>query len=119
MESLQAFAAELNLKAATLVGLGAFSEAVIAFFDREVNDYLEIPVNEQVEILNITGNIARFGDEPRLHAHVTLGRRDGSVLGGHLISGSVWPTLEITLTEASGRMERLLDEETGLPLLRP
>ena len=119
VDALLRFAAEQKLSASSLVGLGAFSSCLLGFFDRQEKTYQEIPVDEQVEVLNITGNIALYEGEPRLHAHVTLGRPDGTAIGGHLLEATVWPTLEIMLTEAEGDIEREYDAETELPLLKP
>ena len=118
MESLLAFAREEGLSGGSFTGLGAFSRGELAFFNRETKEYDPIPVEEQVEVLNITGNIALFEGEPRLHAHATLSRPDGTTIGGHLVDGEVWPTLEITLIETEGTIEREIDEETGLALIR-
>ena len=117
MESLLEFVREKKITVASFVGLGAFSEATLAFYDRESRTYAPIPVTEQVELLNITGNVALYEGEPRLHAHATLSRPDGTTIGGHLMEGIVWPTLEITLSSFRSQVERKLDEETGLPLL--
>ncbi|MCB0714120.1 MAG: DNA-binding protein [Ignavibacteriae bacterium] len=118
MEELQRFAVEQQITAASFVGLGAFSSATLAFYDRQTKGYDPIPVQEQTEVLNVTGNIAIFNGEPRLHVHATLGRPDGSTIGGHLVEGAVWPTLEIALFASSEVLEREMDEETGLPLLK-
>jgi uncharacterized protein len=39
-------------------------------------------------------------EEPAVHAHVVLGRGDGSTVGGHLKRAIVWPTLEVVVTES-------------------
>jgi uncharacterized protein len=75
-------------------------------------------VHEQVEVLSLVGNIARDEDgEPKVHAHVVLGRSDGTTRGGHLLEGRVRPTLEVVLTETPEHLRRKTDEETGLPLI--
>lgn len=107
-----------GIAAASFVGLGAFSRSTLAFFDRATRTYLPIPVEEQVEVVSITGNISLFEGAPRIHAHALLSRPDGSTIGGHLVEGTVWPTLELTLTLTPGRIDREIDEESGLPLLR-
>jgi hypothetical protein len=35
-----------------------------------------------------------------------------------LEASHVWPTLEVVLVEAPAHLQRELDEETGLPLIR-
>ena len=117
MQSLYDFAEREGIAAAGFVGLGAFSSSTVAFFDRGRKTYDPIPVEEQVEVLNITGNITRFEGKPRIHAHATLSRPDGSTIGGHLIEGTVWPTLELTVTVGDGVIERETDEESGLGLV--
>ena len=117
METLKQFAASQQLKGAHLTAIGAFEEATLAYFAREERTYEELPVDEQVEVLSLTGNIATFEEEPRLHVHAVLGRRDGSTVGGHLVRGTVWPTLEVYLTEIEAPLPRAVDEETGLALL--
>ncbi|MGE3799441.1 MAG: PPC domain-containing DNA-binding protein [Candidatus Kapaibacterium sp.] len=119
MEELQRFAVEQQITAASFVGLGAFSSATLAFYDRQTKGYDPIPVEEQTEVLNVTGNIAIYNGEPRLHVHATLGKPDGSTIGGHLVEGIVWPTLELSLFAWGVILEREMDEETGLPLLKP
>ena len=93
------FAKQEKIRAASFVALGAFERAVIGYFDWEKKKYLPIPVDEQVEVITLVGDIAE--DEngaPSLHAHTVLGLPDGHTRGGHLIEGRVRPTLEITLT---------------------
>ena len=117
-EGLLRFAREHDLSAARLTALGAFERATLAFFDVDDRDYEEIPIDEQVEVLTLTGNITRHEGAPKLHAHAVLGKRDGTTRGGHLLEAYVRPTLEVMLVETPSHLERQMDEETGLPLLR-
>lgn len=114
---LTEWAAGQGLQGSSLTAIGAFQRATVAYFDRETMSYQKIPVTEQSEVLSLIGNIALAGDEFKLHAHVVLGRRDGTTLGGHLVEGVVWPTLEVSVTEAPVPLRRTKDEETGLPLI--
>jgi uncharacterized protein len=52
-----------------------------------------------------------------VHAHVVLGKSDGTAHGGHLMEGHVRPTLELILTEAPTYLQRKMDEESGLALI--
>jgi predicted DNA-binding protein with PD1-like motif len=111
------FAKENNLSAAGLTAIGAFREATLGYFDWERKEYDKIPVEEQVEVLSLVGDIALKDEEPQLHAHAVLGRRDGSTVGGHLLEAYVRPTLEIILTESPEHLRKKTDEETGLALI--
>jgi predicted DNA-binding protein with PD1-like motif len=80
-------------------------------------DYKEIAIAEQVEVLSLTGNIAANDGKPKIHAHVVLGKADGTAVGGHLLQATVWPTLELIVEESPVHMHRKSDPETGLALL--
>jgi uncharacterized protein len=117
MPALQEFATNAKLKASQFTAIGAFSKVQIGYFDIAVKDYKKIDVDEQVEVLTLNGDITLFEGKPKIHAHVVLGRSDGSVAGGHLLQATVNPTLEIILNESPGYLERRIDKETGLPLI--
>lgn len=120
LESLTRFAREQRLDAARFTAIGAFSDAVLGFFDIERRDYLRIPVREQVEVVSLIGDVALGPDgQPKLHLHAVLGRRDGSTCGGHLIEADVQPTLEVMLTESPQWLRRRVDPTTGLALIDP
>jgi predicted DNA-binding protein with PD1-like motif len=115
---LTRFAEEHHIAAARFTAIGAFSEAVVGYFDWEKKDYLRIPVREQVEVLALVGDIAMDQEKPKLHAHVVLGKRDGTAHGGHLMEARVRPTLEVILTESAGHLARRHDPQSGLALIR-
>lgn len=102
---------------AHLTAIGAFSEVTLGFFDRQQKTYKEIPVKEQVEVLSFSGNIAQQDGRPRLHAHIVIGKADGTAHGGHFLGGRVWPTLELILSELPVHLRRTRDKESGLALI--
>jgi predicted DNA-binding protein with PD1-like motif len=118
VSTLERFAQEHALDAAHFTAIGAFSRATLGYFSWEQKTYLKIPVDEQVEVLALSGDIAMQGDKRKVHAHAVLGRRDGSTVGGHLLQASVRPTLELMLTESPAHLRRVHDPETGLALIR-
>jgi predicted DNA-binding protein with PD1-like motif len=118
MEGLAEFARDQQLEASDFSALGAFSGALLGFFDVEEKDYRKIPVDEQVEVLTLVGNITLDKGEPKVHAHTVLGCADGTTRGGHLLGGHVRPTLELILTESPVQLRRRFDVETGLALIR-
>ncbi|MEQ9607886.1 MAG: DNA-binding protein [Kiloniellaceae bacterium] len=118
VRDLTAFAQEQKLSAAQFTGIGAFQRVTLGFFDWETKDYKEIPVDEQVEVVALLGDIALGADgAPALHPHVVVSRRDGTALGGHLLKGEVRPTLEVVLHETPAHLRRRKDKETGLALI--
>lgn len=118
MACLQAFAEKEKLAAAQITAIGAFSRAELAYFDWETKEYLSIPVEEQVEVASLLGDVALTDGKPSIHAHLVLGRRDGSALAGHLKHGHVRPTLEVIITESPAHLRKCKDAESGLALIR-
>lgn len=81
-------------------------------------DYLKIPVDEQVEVVSLIGDVALEKDQPKIHAHVVVGKRNAVTAGGHLLEGHVRPTLEIILTESPEHLRKEFDPASGLALIR-
>jgi predicted DNA-binding protein with PD1-like motif len=119
VQTVERFAYREHLNASSLTAIGAFCEAVLGFFVPDDRRYAEIPINDQTEVLSMVGNIVHDDGEPKLHAHVVLGCRDGTARGGHLLRGMIRPTLEIVVTETPAHLRRRHDPATGLALIRP
>ena len=115
--SLTEFAKKKRIEGGSFSGIGAFQQATLAYWNRETKKYEPIEVNEQVEVLTISGSIARSGKEPKIHAHAVLGRRSGSTIAGHVLKGTVLPTLELFIVDYDKRLTRSKDPATGLWLL--
>ena len=116
--ALTGFAGREHIEAASFVALGAFENAVLAYFDWEKKTYLPIPVDRQVEVITLVGDMVK--DEKgkmSLHAHAVLGLPDGTTRGGHLKTGSVRPTLEVTVTETPAHLVRRKHADLGLALI--
>lgn len=117
--AVSAAVTERGIRAAQVAAVGGLQRGELGYFDRATRDYLRIPVSEQVEVLSLVGDVAERDGRPTLHVHAVLGRRDGSTVGGHLLSGTVWPVLEVMITEVAAGLARRFDPETGLALLAP
>jgi hypothetical protein len=115
--ALTKFAEDAGLDASRFTAIGAFEKATLGYFDWEKKDYVPIEVDEQVEVLALTGDIAVYDGKPQVHAHAVVGRRDGSTIGGHVLDAVVRPTLEIIVDEARRELHKHYDPETGLALI--
>lgn len=116
---LTAFAKEKRLGASRFTAIGGFQEATLGYFNLDKKDYDKIPVREQVEVLSLVGDVTLTEkNEPKIHAHVVLGRSDGSTRGGHLIEARVRPTLEVVLIESPRHLHRKHDPNSGLALIQ-
>lgn len=121
MAGLESFARDNDLKGSHFTALGAFEDAVLAYWNWDTREYEKNPVEEQVEVVTLVGNVAMApeGDARKVHAHCVVGKRDGTALAGHLMEAHVRPTLEVVVTEEPEHLRRRHDEETGLALLEP
>jgi predicted DNA-binding protein with PD1-like motif len=118
--SLQSFVDAEAIEAAQLTGIGAFRRATLGYYNWEAKAYRRNEVEEQVEVASLIGDVAVAPDGKRaLHIHLVLGRQDGSALAGHLLAGTVRPTLEVIVTEAPAHLRKRHDSETGLLLISP
>jgi uncharacterized protein len=112
------FANHEGIDAASVTAIGAFAEAKVGWFDLASKTYKPIAVNEQCEVLSLLGDVAEGDDgKASLHLHAVLGLQDGSVRGGHFLSGSVQPTLEVTITETVGHLRRKKRADLGIALI--
>ena len=106
-----------EVEAASVTAIGAFSRAVLGYFQWETKQYKKIAVDQQVEVLSLLGDVAVGDQGPTLHLHAVLGKADGSVVGGHLIEAHVRPTLEVILIQPPSYLRKRKDPETGLALI--
>jgi predicted DNA-binding protein with PD1-like motif len=118
LSTLQGFVEREEISAAHFSAIGAFSGATLKYFDWSTKVYQDNPIDEQVEVASLIGDVALSpAGAPTLHIHAVLGRRDGTALAGHLGKGVVRPTLEIILTESPAYLRKKYDPETGLALI--
>lgn len=117
VEVLTSFARDHGIRAARLHGIGAFTDAELGFLDPDRKEYDRFRVDEETEVLAFLGNLSVTDEGPRVHAHVTLGKRDGSAVGGHLFEGHVGATLELFVARYDVELRRALDEASGAALL--
>jgi uncharacterized protein len=117
MGEFRRFATERVLLTSHFTAIGALSDVVLGFFDPVKKDYKKIAVREQVELLSLAGDITVQDSVPKIHAHIVVGKSDGTAHGGHLMEAHVFPTLEMILVESPKFLERRFDRETGLALI--
>ncbi|MES1258086.1 MAG: PPC domain-containing DNA-binding protein, partial [Acidobacteriota bacterium] len=110
LTGLKEFAVRQKLAGSSFHAIGALSKAKLGWFDWETKKYeVAVDLSEQVELLSLIGDIALEGTEPRVHAHMIVGRKDGSAHGGHLIEARVRPACELILTESPVHLQKRID----------
>jgi predicted DNA-binding protein with PD1-like motif len=119
MSLLARCAEDYALASCLITGVGGFARATLGYFDRARKAYLKFPIEEQVEVLSLLGDVAHDGVKRIVHVHCVVGLRDGTTRGGHLLEARVWPTLEAIVTEWPAYLRKRFDPEIGLPLIDP
>jgi len=113
------FAKAQRLSAASFKAVGALESVRLGWFSWESKKYEpSVTLGEQVELLSLIGDVALNGDEPVVHAHAVIGRKDGTAHGGHLLEAHIRPTCEVVLTESPAHLQKFVDPESGLALIR-
>jgi hypothetical protein len=115
---VQQFATQHDLTASHFTAIGALTDVILGYFDWKRKEYKRIPVQEQVEVLSMVGNVVRKDGEPQVHAHVVVGKSDGTAHGGHLLEAHVRPTLELIVVELPEYLQREQDDAVGLALIK-
>jgi uncharacterized protein len=116
---LRQFAKEQKLSAASFKAVGALSSVRLGWFSWETKRYEpSVTLDEQVELLSLMGDVALKDDEPVVHAHAVVGKKDGTAHGGHLLEARIRPTCEVVLTESPAHLQKFVDPESGLALIK-
>jgi uncharacterized protein len=103
-----------KIKTAKVEAIGGVKQLRLAYYNSSARKYEEHEYDEFLEVTSLIGNITLKDKEPFLHLHGTFGRRDMNVIGGHVISGTVFPLLEVVFTPTANWALRRLDERMGL-----
>lgn len=115
---LRRFAEAKRIRAGAFEGIGSLSKAKLGHYDFKEKRYTFQVFEDDLEIITLAGNISTVDTAAVPHVHVTLGRRDFTVIGGHLDEGSSANMVEIVLQKLPGRLVKAKDEGVGLNLLQ-
>jgi predicted DNA-binding protein with PD1-like motif len=120
LTALSDFARDRHVVAAHFAGIGAVLNAEVGWLDPVQKVYKAMFTAEQTEVLSLVGDMALGSDgAPKVHAHIVLGRSNGHLRGGHLLSATVSPTLEVFVTTFPEALHKRLDPAQGLELIDP
>ncbi|MHA1819435.1 MAG: PPC domain-containing DNA-binding protein [Promethearchaeota archaeon] len=118
VDSLKKFVKDNKIKGGFFKGIGALNKATILYYNSETKKYDPHTYEEDFEVTGLLGNIAWNGDEPIIHPHITLGRKDNSALAGHCGQPSIVSvTLEIYIVEVDTEVHRAHNDKWDLVLL--
>lgn len=120
MMSLRSFVEKKKVLAGLVEGIGSLKKARLGYYDFEkTRKYTWKVFEEDMEIISLAGNVSRKEEDGTYlpHVHVSLGRKDFTVLGGHLDDGSLANMVEIFVRQLPGRLVKKHHPEIGLNLL--
>ena len=117
MEGVKEFCKEYHIEAAFFHALGAAGEVELAWYDLGAKQYVTALFKEDLELISLTGNVSKLGNELVLHSHGVFSGKDMETKGGHVNKAVVSGALEIILTRIEGSIDRAYDDETGLNLM--
>lgn len=108
---------ENSIQMGFFTAIGAVKTAHAAFYDQGTKTYTDFIIDEPAEILSCVGNVSEVDGDLSVHAHITLGLKDGTAKGGHLLEGTIIFASELFGIALDGqRLERRFDDITGLKL---
>ena len=116
---LEEFAEKYQIQSAHFTAIGALNGATLAWFDPQRKMYRKIPIDGQVEVVSMIGDIALYQGKPTVHTHMVVGLPDGTTKGGHVLDAHVSPTLEGIVTIDPIAMHKRLDPATDQTLIDP
>ena len=117
ISSVRELARMESIPSAFISGLGAVNDVTLAFYDTMTRSYVETRLRQELEVASMTGNIAWLAQEPIVHLHGVVSRRDGTTAAGHIMRGIVSVTLEVMVLVQAVRIHRNNVPAVGLNLL--
>ena len=98
-EDLLASLTELGIGSGLVWGIGMLRGARLGYWNG--SEYEEHRIEEPTELLSLQCNLSRKEGKPFPHCHAVLSRRDGTVVGGHLLAATVHNVNELYIKRLS------------------
>ncbi len=118
IDAIKDIVKKYNIKAGLINIIGAFKKFTIGYFDINAKKYEFKTFEENVELISCMGNISYKDGEPIIHIHISVGREDYNIIGGHLSTPSIVSvTGEVYIYEIGQKLNRAVDPQFGLSLL--
>ena len=119
IRSIAELAGIRGIEAGSFTAIGALKHAKLGYYHQKNRKYRELMIESPHELVSCVGNVSLSEGKPFVHAHVILADEKGNTKAGHLLEGVVFAA-EVHLRQLEGpKLERKLDEVTGLWLWEP
>ncbi len=117
VEVLKNFCEKEKIESGFFSAFGACGELTLAYYSLDKKEYEDKNISERLEIVSLTGNIAKMNNETVVHAHGLFSDLNTKVQGGHIKRIVVSATCEMFLTVFDAKIKRGYDDNTGLNLM--
>lgn len=118
IEQVTKFLTENDITAASITGIGATDHVIVGLFDTNTKEYIKQEYQGMYEVSNFTGNATTKDGQTYLHMHITFCDKESRTYGGHLNFCNISGACELFFDIFDGIVEREMDEDIGLNLLR-
>ena len=108
---------EEKITCGRVTGIGATDKITIGLYNVTTQEYHKATIEEEMEILSLSGNLTRKDGNPYVHVHGAFATLD-KVYGGHVNEVWISATAEIIIDVIDLVVEREIDKETGLNLIK-
>jgi predicted DNA-binding protein with PD1-like motif len=114
VDSLRRLCRETDIKLGHISGFGTANRARIGLLNTADKTYYPQDFEGDMEITALLGTITRMDGDVYLHIHISAGRPDQTVIGGHLDHAFVSATAELMIREIDGEVGRKFNPEAGV-----
>lgn len=115
--AFESFCESENIKGGFFHALGAVTSVELACYHLDRKEYTYKKLDEELEIVSLTGNVAIVDNKPVIHMHGVVSDKNFQCFGGHVKSAVIGATCEMYITDFEKEVTRKMDEEIGLKLL--
>ena len=116
VSTLKKFCEAEKINLAEVKALGAVNDFTVGLFNTREKKYHSNRFQFDAEIVSLWGTVTTMNGEVYLHIHMSAGRADGQVFGGHLNSAVVSATCEMIVDVSEGTVGRKFNDDVGLNL---
>lgn len=106
-----------KVKTGAIAAIGGVDSLTLGYFDRRTKSYQQHEFRGFMEVTSLLGNVTEKDGKPFIHLHGNFGKRDLTLVAGHVIRARVFPTLEVVLEPTGNSAVRRFDRKTGLNLI--
>lgn len=110
LAALESVRDEADVSGGFFTGIGAVDRVTLGHYDADAQEYSEETFEGEFEVTAFSGNVG----PDKIHAHIQLGKRDFSTLGGHCSGARVSGTFEIVVHRTQTKLTHRPDTTTGL-----